>query len=58
MVTYTDEMRERISEEAQGKVVDSLVWEPEGPDDVGYWIMTFDDGTEITFRLMAEIDTE
>lgn len=49
---YTAEMRERISGDAKGKTVESLEWEPE---DGGYWVMTFEDGTEISFRFMAEL---
>jgi hypothetical protein len=50
-MTYTKEMRDQISQEAKGKKVESLMWEPEE----GYWVMTFEDGSEISFRFMAEL---
>lgn len=49
---YTDRQRQEISAQAAGKVVESLEWEPE---DGGYWVMTFTSGSEISFRLMAEL---
>jgi hypothetical protein len=54
-VTYTKEQRESLSREAAGKVIKSLEWsaEPDGSD--GYWVMTFDDDSEISFRLMVEL---
>lgn len=48
---YTDAERKQISEEATGRVIKSLEWEPED----GYWVMTFTDDSEICFRLMAEL---
>ena len=49
---YDPVMREKIKNEAVGKVVASLVWVV---DSGGYWVMTFTDGSEISFRSMAEI---
>lgn len=49
---YSPEQRQQISEEARGRRVKSLQWEPDGG---GYWVMTFDDGAEICFRFMAEL---
>lgn len=46
---YTEEQRKMLSEEAKGKTVESLEW------DEDYWVMTFTDGTETCFRLMAEL---
>ena len=48
---YTVKQRQRLSAEAYGKRVVSLEWD----DDGGYWVMIFDDDTEISFRLMAEL---
>jgi len=48
---WSDEQRRRISEEARGKTVESLEYEPGG----AYWVMTFTDGSEISFRFMAEM---
>ena len=47
---YTPEQRKRIAVGAAGKRVQSLEW-----DDDGYWVMVFGDGTEISFRFMAEL---
>jgi hypothetical protein len=49
---YTSEQRQQISEQAKGRVIKSLEWESA---DGGYWVMTFADGSEISFRLMAEL---
>lgn len=49
---FTEQQRRQIAEGAAGKTVESLQWEEE-PD--GYWVMTFTDGTEISFRFMAEL---
>ena len=46
---WTAEQRQQISDQAAGKVVESLDYE----DD--YWVMTFTDGSEISFRFMAEL---
>jgi hypothetical protein len=55
-ITYTPEQRKRLIEEAKGKRVASLEWwEPDGPGDIGYWVMSFEDGSEVSFRLMAEL---
>jgi len=49
---YDEKMRERISETAKGKQVESLQWvEVDG----GYWVMTFTDKSEVSFRFMAEL---
>ena len=48
---YTDEMRTRMAEDVKGKVVKSLEWDKED----GYWVMEFTDGTELCFRMMAEL---
>lgn len=49
---YTKEQRQQISAQAAGKKVESLAYEEE---DGGYWVMTFDDDSEISFRFMAEL---
>ena len=51
-MTYTPEQRGQISAQAQGKTVESLEFEE---DAGGYWVMTFTDGSEISFRFMAEL---
>jgi hypothetical protein len=54
-VVYTEEQRKAISEECKGKIVKSLEWSPSDKNDIGYWVMTFTDGSEVCFRLMAEL---
>lgn len=51
----TDEQRAEISREAKGRTIETLEYEPPGDDLPGYWVMTFTDGTEISFRLMLEL---
>ncbi len=56
MRNLDEEQRRRVSEDAKGKVVESLEWCAD--DDFrngGYWVMTFTDGSEICFRFMAEL---
>lgn len=48
---FTDDQRKMISDQATGKLVESLVYEPDGD----YWVMTFEDESEISFRFMAEL---
>jgi YD repeat-containing protein len=48
---WTDEQRAQIGAGAAGKVVESLEWDAEGR----YWVMTFTDGSETSFRFMAEL---
>jgi hypothetical protein len=49
---YSTEQRQQISNDAKGKVVESLEWEENGE----YWVMTFVDGSEVSIRLMVEDD--
>lgn len=53
----TPEERERLSAAVAGKTVASLEWEDEA-DPRPYWVMTFDDGSEICFVDMAELAAE
>lgn len=50
-IVYTPEQRELLSKESVGKVIASLYWE----DDGEYWVMEFTDGSETSFRFMAEL---
>ena len=47
---YTQEQRELMAKEAEGKTIKSLTWCEDG-----YWVMTFNDSSEISFRFMSEI---
>lgn len=49
---YTDEQRRQISEQAQGKTIESMEWDPEDK----YWVITFTDGFELCVRLMGELE--
>lgn len=51
---YNPTQRASIAEQAKGKVITSFAWEEEGQ----YWVITFDDESEISVRLMAEIHNE
>jgi hypothetical protein len=50
---YTPAQRKMISEDAAAKVIESLEYD----DDPGarYCVMTFTDGSEMSFRFMAEL---
>ena len=48
---YTKEQRESIIKESIGKTVTEM----EYVEDDNYWVMTFSDGSEMSFRFMAEL---
>lgn len=48
---FNAEQRAMIIDQTKGKVVESLEYD----DSDKYWIMTFTDGTETSFRFMAEL---
>jgi len=50
-IKYSKEQREMIIKHSIGKVVEDLYYEENG----NYWVMTFNDGTETSFRFMAEL---
>lgn len=50
-----EEVRKHMSDDAVGKVVSSLEYEAEDTESGPYWVMTFEDGSEICFRTMAEL---
>ena len=52
-VRFTEEQRDRIEADAKGKTVESLEYDEEGD----YWVMTFTDGSETSFRFMAELQS-
>jgi hypothetical protein len=49
---YTEKQRQEIAAQAKGKTVESLEWEDHAG---GYWVMTFTDESEVSFRFMAEL---
>jgi hypothetical protein len=54
-VRYSPEQRKAIAAQARGNVVRDLEWSEETDETDGYWVMTFEDNTELCFRLMAEL---
>lgn len=50
---YTPAQRKMISEDAAGKTIESLEYDDDPA--AGYWTMTFADGSEMSFRFMAEL---
>lgn len=48
---FNEELKNRMSQDAVGKVVASLEYEQEED----HWVMTFEDGSEMSFRFMAEL---
>jgi len=57
---FTEKQRRHISQQAAGKRVESLEYVEPAPGETGcaagdYWVMVFDDGSEISFRFMAEL---
>jgi hypothetical protein len=52
-VTYTPSQRERIAEQFKGKKIERAEYVEADGD--GYWVIYFEDGSEIAFRFMAEI---
>jgi hypothetical protein len=51
---YTEVQRAALADDAKGKTIAAMTWEPEGPGG-GYWVLAFTDGTEMSVRLMAEL---
>lgn len=52
---YSKEQRTELAAAVAGKRIASLEWSEEADGSEGYWVMVFDDGSEICFRLMAEL---
>ena len=48
---YDKKQRDIITELTKGKVVESLEYEEDGE----YWVMTFTDGVETSFKFMSEL---
>lgn len=54
-ITYTEEQKRHLVEHAQGRTIVRLSYE-EGSARTGpYWVIDLDDGTEFSFRFMAEL---
>ncbi len=51
MIVYTPEQREQIIRQSAGKVIDHLEYDEDGR----YWTFVFTDGSETSFRFMAEL---
>jgi len=50
---YNKEQRESLIKESIGKTIIGLEWDSEDK----YWIMEFNDGSEMSFRFMAELNS-
>lgn len=48
---WTAQQRKQIAQQAVGKTIASLTWD----EDDHYWTATFTDGSEFSFRFMAEL---
>ena len=51
LMRYNQKQRESIIKESIGKTVTEM----EYVEDDNYWVMTFSDGSEMSFRFMAEL---
>lgn len=54
---YNEEQRARMIAAIAGKIVASLEYVEAEPGNTwpSYWVMTFTDGSEISFRFMSEL---
>ncbi len=52
---YNEQQREAQKKTIEGKTIQSLEYEEADDTTPSYWVMTFTDGSEIAFRLMAEL---
>lgn len=48
---FTPEMKQQIIDSSKGKIISSLEYD----DEDKYWIMNFEDGSEMCFRFMSEL---
>jgi hypothetical protein len=53
--TYGEAMRKRMCEDVKGKTVESMEYVDDEGEFGPYWVITFTDGTEISFRFMGEL---
>lgn len=53
---FTPEQRKEISEEAEGKVIQSLEWDDDDEEnELPCWVLTFTDGSQMCFQFMSEL---
>jgi hypothetical protein len=53
--TYGEAMRKRMCEDVKGKTVESMEYVDDEGEFGPYWVITFTDCTEISFRFMGEL---
>ena len=51
MTRYNESERKLLSDQIVGKKISEFYYEPDGD----YYVMTFDDGSETSVRLMADL---
>ncbi len=51
-IKYSEEQMEMIIKHSIGKVISGMYYENDG----SYWVMEFEDGSETSFRFMAELN--
>lgn len=51
-------MRKRLSEEMKGKTIKDFEWCPPMDGVRGYWVMSFEGGSEMSVVTMAELEQE
>jgi hypothetical protein len=55
MIKYNDKQVRQICDEAKGLVIESLEYVNHTVGNSSYWVMTFTNGSEISFKFMSEI---
>lgn len=55
MPPFTPTGRAQFIRDSVGKTIRSARWQPDLPEEPGYWVLTFTDGSELSVRLMAEL---
>jgi hypothetical protein len=54
-IVYTREQRVQMIREMTGKTIQVLYYVSEDKESGPYWVMQFTDGSETSFRFMAEL---
>jgi hypothetical protein len=54
-IVYTKQQRNHIIDEFEGKIINKLEWTEPRDGMMGYWTYLFTDGTEMSFRFLAEL---
>jgi hypothetical protein len=54
-IVYSAEQREEMIKQMKGKTIVDVYYEDADQRSGPYWVMSFDDGSETSFRFMAEL---